>query len=99
MANKPDRCRECDCILLHDNHVAAPGVVCDYRLGCVERQLANTKLELKRTKESLQIMKDGWFESREIIGKLWWFHPAIDSDEQRAYYQNVQKQFTKVDNG
>ena len=72
------------------------GYVCDASESCVIRQLDNIKLELKRTQAMVEFWKNAWHETRKIIGKLWWHHPAIDNDEQRAYYQNVQKQFALV---
>ncbi len=43
--------------------------------------------EVKKLRQSLTEWKDAWFQLREIIGNLWWHHPAIDNDEQRRYYQ------------
>lgn len=43
--------------------------------------------ENEKLKKSIDPWKDAWFHLREIIGWLWWHHPAIDNDEQRAYYQ------------
>lgn len=43
--------------------------------------------ENQKLKEAILPWKDAWFHCREIIGWLWWHHPAIDDDKQRAYYQ------------
>ena len=46
----------------------------------------------EKLKQSQADWKDAWFELREIIGNLWWHHPAIDNDEKRLYYQlNLQR--------
>lgn len=55
--------------------------------------------ETKKLKDSIhewKYGKGGWFELREIIGKLWWHHPAIDDDEKRAYYQHVLSEMQKL---
>jgi hypothetical protein len=56
-------------------------------LVCVQTQLDQANLEIKKLKSSIDSWKDAWFHLREIIGNLWWHHPAIDNDEARAYYQ------------
>jgi hypothetical protein len=55
--------------------------------SCMERELAALRKECVSLKKTIIFWKDAWFECREIIGKLWWHHPAIDNDEQREYYQ------------
>lgn len=54
---------------------------------CFGRQFVQIKAENKKLKAAEKFWKDAYFEGREIIGKLWWHHPAIDNDEVRAYYQ------------
>ena len=41
----------------------------------------------KKLQEGAGSWKEAWWHLREIIGWLWWHHPAIDDDKQRAYYQ------------
>lgn len=41
----------------------------------------------KKLQEGAGSWKEAWIHLREIIGWLWWHHPAIDDDKQRAYYQ------------
>jgi hypothetical protein len=43
--------------------------------------------QVMKLKTSVADWKDEWFHLRDIIGKLWWEHPAIHDDEQRTYYQ------------
>jgi hypothetical protein len=57
---------------------------------CEGRQLAQNKAEIKKLKAGVDFWKDGWYEGRAIIGELWWFHPAIDSDAKQAYYAAAQ---------
>lgn len=55
-------------------------------------EVLKLRTETKKLRDSLHEWKygtGGWFELREIIGKLWWHHPAIDNDEKRGYYQQV----------
>lgn len=84
---KVEYCRDCgaprDWDMLTNGH--------HDKLLCEGRQLIQLRVENKKLKKSLEEWKDAWFHLREIIGKLWWWHPAIDSDEQRAYYQNNQQ--------
>ena len=58
---------------------------------CLGRQFVQVKAENKRLKESVKSWMNAWYELREIIGNLWWHHPAIDNDQKRAYYQAHQK--------
>jgi hypothetical protein len=54
---------------------------------CENTELLKGRLTIKTLKDSVNSWKDAWFHLREIIGNLWWHHPAIDDDAQRAYYQ------------
>ena len=54
---------------------------------CEHTELLKGRVESKKLKQSVEFWKDAWYEGRDIIGWLWWHHPAIDNDEQRAYYQ------------
>ena len=59
---------------------------------CEKTELLKGRDTIKKLRDSLHEWKygtGGWFELREIIGKLWWHHPAIDNDEKRGYYQQV----------
>jgi hypothetical protein len=56
---------------------------------CEKAELLKGRTEIKKLKQSLSEWKDAWFQLREIIGELWWHHPAIDNDEKRTYYQHV----------
>jgi hypothetical protein len=58
---------------------------------CEKTELLKGRKEIKRLRESVNSWRNAWFECRDIIGKLWWHHPAIDNDEQRAYYQEALK--------
>lgn len=53
----------------------------------------NLHAQIKKLNGSVLFWKDAWFGLREIIGKLWWYHPAITDDKQREYYQNQVKTF------
>jgi hypothetical protein len=57
---------------------------------CEHTELINGRKEIKSLKSLLNEWKDAWYQLREIIGDLWWNHPAIDKDESRAYYQAAQ---------
>ena len=61
-----------------------------YATVCMKKELENGRREIKALKQSLKEWKDAWFGTRSIIGWLWWRHPAIASDAQRAYYQAEQ---------
>lgn len=52
--------------------------------------------EIKKFKKSIEDWKDAWHQLRDIIGNLWWRHPAIDNDERRAYYQHQLDSITPV---
>ncbi len=55
----------------------------------------------KKLTEGFGSWKEAWWQLREIIGWLWWHHPAIDDDKQRAYYQanlRALEAKTKLDN-
>lgn len=62
---------------------------------CENTELLKGRETISKLRASLHEWKygtGGWFELREIIGKLWWHHPAIDNDDQRTYYQsNLQR--------
>lgn len=60
------------------------------------KQLLDANAEIKKLKASVNSWKDYVFELRDIIGKLWWEHPAIASDEQRAYYSGQQDRVAKL---
>jgi hypothetical protein len=56
---------------------------------CEQTELRKGRNTIKVLKQSVNDWKEAWFQLREIIGKLWWYHPAIDNDEERAYYQTT----------
>ena len=58
---------------------------------CKEIERLNGRKTIKTLKESVNSWKDAWFQGRDIIANLWWYHPAIADDNQRAYYQAAQK--------
>lgn len=69
---------------------------------CEKTELLKGRETIKKLKDSLhewKYGKGGWFDLRDIIGFLWWHHPAIDSDEQRAYYQNNLKELRELNRG
>lgn len=55
---------------------------------CLGRQLQQARAEIKKLKASVDAWKDAWFQLREIIGYLWWHHPAISDESQLQQYQN-----------
>ena len=75
-----------DCPLCGDPLQDAPAVH-DVAI-CEQTELRKGRVTIQKLKESVNDWKDAWFQLREIIGKLWWHHPAIDNDEQRSYYQH-----------
>lgn len=56
---------------------------------CENTELLKGRVEIKRLRQAVSDWKDAWYEGRENLGTLWWHHPAITNDEQRAYYQNA----------
>jgi hypothetical protein len=54
---------------------------------CEKTELLKGRIEIKNLTAAVKSWKDAWYEGREIIGKLWWHHPAIDDDKSRVYYQ------------
>lgn len=89
-----------DCPLCGETLEDAPAV---HDLAkCEKTELTKGRETIKKLKVSLHEWKygtGGWFELRDIIGNLWWHHPAIDSDEKRAYYQNNLKAIRELNNG
>lgn len=75
-----------DCPLCGDPLQDAPAI--HDVTQCEKTELLKGRNKILKLNESLASWKDAWFQLRDIIGKLWWHHPAIDNDEQRAYYQN-----------
>ena len=55
---------------------------------CRHRQLLTARSEIGKLKASLDAWKDAWFKLRDIIGNLWWHHPAISDERKLAYYQD-----------
>ena len=44
------------------------------QLACIERQLSNSQLEIKKLKDSVDAWKNSWFLLRDLIGTLSWQH-------------------------
>ena len=80
---KPENCEFCDAPLAWD--LLTDGEH-DKDL-CFGRQFLKLKEENKKLKISEKSWRDAWYDVRDILGHLWWHHPAIDSDTERAYYQ------------
>lgn len=59
---------------------------------CEKTELLKGRETIQKLKGTLNDWKDSWFEQRDIIGRLWWSHPAIEDDKQRTYYQDNLKQ-------
>lgn len=59
---------------------------------CQRNELIKARQTIKQLKSSLDSWKTAWYELREIIGRLWWHHPAIEDDKSREYYQHNGKQ-------
>jgi hypothetical protein len=86
-----ERCNKCNAPLHWD-------MFTNYRHDddlCVGRQFLSAKMEIKKLKASNDAWKEAWFHLREIIGHLWWHHPAITSDNTRVYYQNNLQQLAE----
>jgi len=64
---------------------------------CMGRQLQQAKAEIKKLRTSLQEWKEAWFELRDIIGRLWWNHPALSDENTLRYYQNNLKVLKEKD--
>jgi hypothetical protein len=59
---------------------------------CEKTELLKGRIQIKQLKQSLLDWKGAWFQVRDLLGELWWYHPAIDNEERRAYYQACQQQ-------
>jgi len=55
---------------------------------CERTELLKSRKEIKKLKVSIEFWKNSWHEGRNIIGWLWWNHPAIMNDERLVYYRN-----------
>lgn len=79
----PELCEAC--------HTELPagfdGKVCAEKLPCLERHVERLNVENNKLKDRVKFWNEAWYEVRDLLGNLWWHHPAIDNDEQRAYYQ------------
>lgn len=51
-------------------------------------RLRRAEAEVIKLRDSIGPWKEAWIHQRDVIGWLWWHHPAIDDDKQRAYYQS-----------
>ena len=77
-------CEQCGDVLKDQDAKRCPDIH-----PCDLRALGKARAEIKKLKTSVDAWKDAWFKSREIIGNLWWHHPAITDDNQREYCQNM----------
>lgn len=57
---------------------------------CERLEFLRAKKEISKLKSSVELWKDAWHHLRDVIGRLWWNHPAIHNDERRAYYRDNQ---------
>jgi len=55
---------------------------------CNQKELIKGRLEIKKLKASVKNWQDEWYKYRDLLGGLYFHHPAIDSDTERAYYIN-----------
>lgn len=58
----------------------------DYK-HCMLDQIELLKQENKKLKASVESWKNAWYHCRDIIGKLWWEHPALYCDKSLAFYR------------
>lgn len=86
MADKPT-CSKCGEIFYAKYH---------FLDRCEKLELIRARKEIKILKDSVLSWKDAWFHLREIIGNLWWHHPAIDSDVSRDYYQAASQRVKEI---
>jgi hypothetical protein len=77
-------CQQCGDLLKDQEAKRCPDIH-----PCDLRALDRARTEIKTLKISVDKWKDSWFEYRNLVGQLWWHHPAITDDKQREYYQNV----------
>jgi hypothetical protein len=59
-------------------------------IKCEHDELIKARVETKQLKQSVSDWKDAWYHQREIFGRIWWHHPAINNDVERSYYQTSQ---------
>lgn len=65
---------------------------------CEKTELLKGRSTITKLKKNLDEWKDAWFQLREIIGNLWWHHPALDNDEKLVYYQANLKRLRALHN-
>jgi hypothetical protein len=58
---------------------------------CAHTELIKGREEIKKLKINVSEWKDAWFHQGEVIGNLWWHHPAIEDERQLVYYRNAQR--------
>src|SRR5271169_219577 len=88
-------CRQCHAPLVWDHLTNG---VHDRDL-CIKRQLDAAKAEIKTLKAAVAFWKDAWYEVREIIGKLWWHHPAFEDEKIYQYHKYYHQQYVEKENG
>ena len=87
--SKDKHCIQCEVVLEPESYrtIENVGDVCLDEHNCTKRESVNVKAELKKVKASLLEWKDTYFQQRDIISWLWWYHPSINNDDIRAGYQ------------
>lgn len=58
---------------------------------CEKTERLKGREEIKKLKQSIVEWKNAWYQQREIIGWLWWYHPGIANGMERLYYLNNQR--------
>lgn len=63
-----------------------PGEILDDHLELLELKRENARLarENAELRDNVSRWKDSWFHLRDSLSRLWWHHPAIDDDAERA---------------
>lgn len=69
------------------------------QLLCEKRQLNQLRIENKKLKKAVEFWKDAWYEVRDLLGNLWWHHPAFDTEDRYRYYKNYHMQWKEKQNG
>ena len=66
---------------------------------CEKLELIRARNEIKALKQSISEWKESWLHLRQIIGNLWWWHPAIDNVNEQSYYQTAQQKVKEINGG
>lgn len=65
--------------------------LCEDVIFCLTLALQRSQSENQLLKKRIEVWKNGWYEGREILGKLWLHHPAIDNEEERTKYRQLRR--------